>query len=165
MLDLEGFAHNVLTRVTRFLFCLQIPVLGFFRSDYMFHIDHSTGKTSAKQVEVNTTDAAYHGIGARNMRQLHEMNLKRAGRHDLLPNLPDNHATREAAKVFVSAWNTYGSREAIILFVVDQDRYIFDQRLFEYEITAQEPAVRVRRKTMAGISTSMTVDSIGRLFV
>jgi hypothetical protein len=73
-------------------------------------------------------------------------------RRSLVSKLPEpaNNPLDSIANGFISAWNLYNSKHAVMLFIIlDKERNISDQRHLEYAIRSKEPSVDVVRCTLA----------------
>jgi glutathione synthase len=122
--------------------------LGLFRSDYMVHLDTSSGRSlGLKQVEFNTIASSFGGLSSQ-VSALHEY-LHKVGAYPASSagsitsdSLCQSSSTSSLAKGLAAAHNAYGqsqlSRPLCVLFVVqDPERNVFDQRLLEYALLSE----------------------------
>lgn len=141
-------------------------MLGCLRSDYMFDYDEKSQTCCPKQVEVNTMAAGLVAVGTQKMKQLHAKILNETNMSHVIADLPDNFTARKLAQCFMSAWNLYGSDNAVIVFLVSEIEWnVFDQRLLEYEIYALAPSVKIRRVVFDTLVTSMQLKEDRKLFM
>ncbi|XP_047736457.1 glutathione synthetase [Hyalella azteca] len=118
-----------------------------------------------KQVEVNTIASSF-GALAVHLGHLHKYVLTLLGRHDLIPNLPENQALEQLCGGMVAAWEHYNNPKAAVMFVVEQVTYnICDQRYHEYELLRQRPRLQVIRRTLQQVADQGRLDDQRRLFV
>uniref|UniRef100_A0A8D2ZTI3 Glutathione synthetase n=1 Tax=Scophthalmus maximus TaxID=52904 RepID=A0A8D2ZTI3_SCOMX len=111
----------------------QSIVLGLNRSDYMLD-QGEDGKSSLKQIEINTFAASFGGHSSRTT-DLHRTILKVAGLLEDSQRIPDNNPAAGLAGAVAKAWELYGSERAVVMFLVeDNQRNVFDQRFIEYEL-------------------------------
>ncbi|XP_077458292.1 glutathione synthetase [Stigmatopora argus] len=140
----------------------QSIVLGLNRSDYM--LDQKEGEPiSLKQIEINTFAASFGGLSSR-IPDVHRHILKVAGQLKVLKCIPDNDPAVGLAKAVAKAWELYGSKRAVIMFLVeDQQRNILDQRYIENELWKRN--IATIRKKFEDVSKSGKLDEKKRLFV
>uniref|UniRef100_A0A3Q2YQR8 Glutathione synthetase n=1 Tax=Hippocampus comes TaxID=109280 RepID=A0A3Q2YQR8_HIPCM len=139
----------------------QSIVLGLNRSDYMW--EQKDGHTSLKQIEINTFAAAAGGVAAR-MPDVHRHILKVAGQLEESQRIIDNNPPVGLAKALAKAWKLYGSRQAVVMFLVEENQInILDQRIVENELLKGNIAtIRMR---FEDVSASGNLDKDKRLFV
>ncbi len=85
--------------------------------------------------------------------------LKWTGNGDLIAgSQPKNAPLTCLANGFAEAWRLYGSKRAIVLFLVlEIEINIADQRHLEYAIVDQEPGIDVERCTLAELDKNGVV--------
>ncbi|KAF3696531.1 Glutathione synthetase [Channa argus] len=139
----------------------QSIVLGLNRSDYM--LDQKNGKSSLKQIEINTVAASFAGISSR-MPDVHRHVLKVAGQLEQSQKILDNNAAVGLAMGIAKAWELYGSDRAVIMFLVEENqRNIFDQRFIENELWMRN--IPTIRKQFDDVLKTGFLDQEKRLFV
>lgn len=121
--------------------------LALIRSDYLPH-KHENG--TLKQVEINTIASSF-GALATILTNVHKYVLGELDQLDKAEHLPQNGALHGLCDGMIRAWEMYGAKKAVIMFVVeDITSNICDQRFHEYEI--RKSGIRVVRKTLSEIS-------------
>ncbi|XP_019718543.1 glutathione synthetase-like isoform X2 [Hippocampus comes] len=139
----------------------QSIVLGLNRSDYMW--DQKDGHTSLKQIEINTISAGAGGAAAR-MTDVHRHILKVTGQLEESQRIIDNNPAEGLAKALAKAWELYGSRRAVVMFLVAENEInIMDQRVVENELWKRN--IATIRKRFEDVSASGNLDKDKRLFV
>ncbi|KAL3104881.1 hypothetical protein niasHT_026376 [Heterodera trifolii] len=106
------------------------------RADYMTHQseENNEKKLELKQVEVNAGPVGGFGTSSR-VTMLHQHVLSMANADTSFSALPPNHTDTMVAKALHTAWNEFGNREAVILFLHSSP---FDPRLIESRQVANE---------------------------
>ncbi|XP_077400553.1 glutathione synthetase-like [Vanacampus margaritifer] len=141
---------------------LQSIVLGLNRSDYMWEQEEN-GHTSLKQIEINTFAAAAGGVASR-MPDVHRHILKVAGQLEESQRIIDNNAAVGLAKAVAKAWELYGSKRAVVMFLVEENQInILDQRIIENELWKWN--IASIRKRFEDVFESGKLDEDKRLFV
>jgi glutathione synthase len=120
--------------------------LGLFRSDYMVHLDKSSGASqpSVKQVEFNTIASSFGGLSTR-VSELHQfLNSIDAYPEEISSivnssTLPANSSIPSLALGLAKAHEAYGPSSkqlptCVIFLVQDPERNVFDQRHIEYNL-------------------------------
>ncbi|TSS48085.1 Glutathione synthetase [Bagarius yarrelli] len=131
------------------------------RSDYM--IDHADGKDTLKQIEINTFAASFGGLST-STPNVHRHILKVANLLEESKLILDNNPAAGLAKGLALAWELYGSKRAVVMFLVeDVQRNIYDHRYVENELWARN--IRVIRRQFEDVSKSGFLDKNKRLFV
>lgn len=134
--------------------------LALIRSDYL---PHSLEGNALKQVEINTIASSF-GALTPIIREVHKYILLDLNQGKKVANLPQNNCLRGLADGLIRAWEMYGARNAVILFVVEEVTInICDQRFLEYEI--QKSNVRVIRKTLQEIQIEGDLNKNDELMV
>jgi len=134
--------------------------LALIRSDYLPHKFDSNG---CKTVEINTIASSFGALTAI-LGKVHQYVLGELDQGKLIRQLPSNGALSGLAEGLVRAWQLYGARKAVILFVIEADTLnICDQRLMEYEI--RKSGIKVIRKTLAEIQIEGDLNRAGELMV
>ncbi|XP_071331656.1 glutathione synthetase-like [Trachinotus anak] len=140
----------------------QSIVLGLNRSDYMLN-KREDGTSSLKQIEINTFAASFGGLSSRTP-DLHRHILKVAGRLEESQRILDNNPAIGLAGAVAKAWELYGSKRAVIMFLVeDNQRNIFDQRYIENELWKRN--IPTIRKRFDDVCKTGSLDQDKRLFV
>ncbi|KAL9976349.1 hypothetical protein ACROYT_G013641 [Oculina patagonica] len=151
--------------------------LGIFRSDYLIDTSgglhnqccgcNSSDKNAAgpiyiKQVEMNTI--ALGGISFSCLvPSMHRYLLHLKGQEN---KVPANPALDEAADGLIRAWELYGSKSAVIMFVVQPGEVnVYDQRLLEYRIHERNGGIKVIRRSLNDIFNDGKTDNEKSLFV
>lgn len=118
--------------------------LGILRSDYM--LDQSNGEiTGIKLIENNTFASSLGGVAPK-LRDLHMYVLKTNGICDFQSKLPCNNSTFEIVRGMISAWEAYGKKDSVILFVIEDRGFnICDQRALEFAINDMRSDIQVVR--------------------
>ncbi|XP_078690405.1 glutathione synthetase-like isoform X2 [Branchiostoma floridae x Branchiostoma belcheri] len=160
----------------------QPVCLGLHRSDYMLDSpsgsSQENGEPVAKQPRLDTPDNGSHGNGEPRLDQLqlkqieinciassfgglgtqmpdlhrHVLRLCEVSRFTTDRHLPQNRAVWSLAEGLAAAWELYGERSAIIVFVVqEENRNAMDQRWLEFAAMDRNPSIRVRRYTLTEI--------------
>ncbi|XP_077406789.1 glutathione synthetase-like isoform X1 [Vanacampus margaritifer] len=141
---------------------LQSIVLGLNRSDYMWE-QNDDGHTSLKQIEINTFSASSGSLASR-MSDIHRHILKVAGQLEKSQRIIDNNPAVGLAKTLAKAWELYGSKQAVVMFLVEKkDSNILDQRVVENELWKGN--IVVIRKDFEDVAESGKLDEDKRLFV
>jgi glutathione synthase len=148
--------------------------LGLFRSDYMVHLDKSTGRgqPSVKQVEFNTIASSFGGLSNR----VSEMHQHLAS-IDAYPeeigsivnnsSLPPNTSIPSLALGLAKAHEAYGASSkqlptCVIFLVQDPERNVFDQRHVEYNLNKTHN-IRTFRLPFDRVLQDTTLDSDRKL--
>ncbi|XP_061121136.1 glutathione synthetase-like [Syngnathus typhle] len=140
---------------------LQSIGLGLNRSDYMW--EQENGHTSLKQIEINTFAAAGGGM-ASHISDVHRHILQVAGKLEESQRIIDNNPAVGLTKALAKAWELYGSKRAVVMFVVKENEInIMDQRVIENELWKGN--ITTIRKRFEDISESGRLDGDKRLFV
>ncbi|XP_037101869.1 glutathione synthetase-like isoform X3 [Syngnathus acus] len=140
---------------------LQTIVLGLNRSDYMWEMEN--GHTSLKQIEINTFAAGAGGM-ASHISDVHRHILRVVGQLEDSQRIIDNNPTLGQAKAVAKAWELYGSKRAVVMFVVEEnEKNILDQRFIENELWKGN--IATIRKRFEDVSESGLLDGHKRLFV
>ncbi|XP_067650960.1 glutathione synthetase-like [Haliotis asinina] len=138
--------------------------LGLFRNDFMMDVqdpDH----VQIKQVEINTI-AAGAGSIASLLVHLHRLTLDTTGKRYDKSEVPDNDAPLGTAWGLLKAWDLYGRKQAVILFVVrETESNIFDQRHLEFTVLSLNSEVRVLRRTYWDIYNGASLTEDKRLLI
>lgn len=134
--------------------------LTLIRSDYL---PHKFEGNCLKQVEINTIASSF-GALATILRDVHCYVLGELDQHDKFESLPKNNALGSLCDGMVRAWEMYGAKNAVILFVVeDVTNNICDQRFIEYEV--RKAGVKVIRKTLSELSIEAELNKDDELMV
>lgn len=135
--------------------------LTLIRSDYL---PHKYEGNLLKQVEINTIASSF-GALATILRDVHCYVLGELDQNDKITrNLPENKALRGLCDGMLRAWEMYGAKNAVILFVVeDVTNNICDQRFIEYEI--RKAGVKVIRKTLTELNVEAQLNGNDELIV
>ncbi|XP_054275653.1 glutathione synthetase-like isoform X2 [Macrosteles quadrilineatus] len=129
----------------------QSVCLGLLRSDYL---QQSYQENIIKQVEVNTIASSFGAISS-HLFDFHRYVLQELGYPQLLKNLPENPALTGLSNGMLEAWDIFGNKNAVILFVIEDVTYnICDQRFLEFEIRKINPEVRIIRRTLTDIANT-----------
>ncbi|XP_037101868.1 glutathione synthetase-like isoform X2 [Syngnathus acus] len=140
---------------------LQSIGLGLNRSDYMW--EQENGHASLKQIEINTFAASFGGLASRTP-NVHRHILQVAGQLEDSQRIIDNKPALGQAKAVAKAWELYGSKGAVVMFVVaDKQFNILDQRVIENELWKGN--IATIRKRFEDVSESGCLDGDKRLFV
>lgn len=140
----------------------QPVVLGLNRSDYMLD-QRDDGKSSLKQIEINTISASFGGLAA-GMVHVHKHILRVAGRLDESKAILHNNPAAGLARGIAKAKELYGSERAVVLLLVtDDERNIYDQRCVEMELGKLN--VLTIRRTFADMCARATLDQDKRLMI
>ncbi|XP_069994033.1 glutathione synthetase isoform X4 [Penaeus vannamei] len=135
--------------------------LGMFRCDYFYCVPCQ----SAQQVEINTIASSFGALAARTG-LTHRYVLGELRKPELLHHLPENNALAELCGGMISAWEIYGNKKAVIMFVIEDVTYnICDQRFHEYEIRRQRPDIHVIRRNLTQISKNGKLTNDKRLII
>lgn len=127
--------------------------LGLFRSDYLLHAESTfIDDARVQQVESNTISSSFGALTTQ-MFSLHRYILRELGIENSDYHIPDNTALQGLCSGLVTAWKTYDSPDALILFVVEEITLnICDQRMMEFEIRHQNHHAHVIRKTFRDLA-------------
>ncbi|XP_030377993.1 glutathione synthetase-like isoform X2 [Scaptodrosophila lebanonensis] len=126
----------------------QAYSVGLLRSDYLAHAFEGC---AIKQVEINTIASSFGGI-ATHLVPLQNFVLRELGHADKLKNMPKNDALSGLCDGMVKAWDIYGKKDAVILFIIEDISYnICDQRFHEFYIREQYPHIKVVRRTLTDV--------------
>lgn len=118
--------------------------LGILRTDYMLDLNNEE-VTGIKLIENNTFASSLCGI-APQLRDLHSYVLNISGVSDFQSKLPHNSSLVDIARGMVCAWEAYGKKDSVILFVVEDHSFnICDQRALEFAIYDLRNDIRVLR--------------------
>ncbi|XP_034942815.1 glutathione synthetase-like [Chelonus insularis] len=124
----------------------QTNSVGLMRSDYLLN-----GDMKIKQVEFNTISSSFGGL-APITAKLHKYILTELGHSDKTINIPENKSINGLAKGLIEAWKLYKNKEAVILFIVEENTSnICDQRAFDYVIHEVNPQIKIIRRTFKEI--------------
>ncbi|XP_051907259.1 glutathione synthetase-like isoform X2 [Hippocampus zosterae] len=141
---------------------LQSIVLGLNRADYMLD-QKEDGHTSLKQIEINTFAASFGGLSSR-MPDVHRHILRVAGRLEESQSIIDNNPAVGLAKAVAKAWELYGSKRAVVMFLVEENqRNALDQRFIENELWKRN--IATIRKRFEDVAEAGNLDQDKRLFV
>ncbi|XP_047482294.1 glutathione synthetase-like isoform X1 [Penaeus chinensis] len=147
--------------------------LGLVRSDVMLTKCHAgccelcqtPPYVTGHQVEVNTIASGFGHMGPISG-SIHRYVLGELRKPELLHHLPENNALAELCGGMISAWEIYGNKKAVIMFVIEDVTYnICDQRFHEYEIRRQRPDVHVIRRNLTQISKNGKLTDDKRLII
>jgi glutathione synthetase len=108
--------------------------LGIHRSDYM--LDSKGDAVGMKQIEFNTISSSFSSHSS-SVSELHRFMAHKTSFFSgvKLEQLPPNNSRNAPVKGITKAWELYGSKNAIVLFVVQKEEgNVFDQRQIEYAI-------------------------------
>lgn len=140
----------------------QSIVLGLNRSDYMLD-KAEDGGISLKQIEINTIAASFGGLSSRTP-DVHRHILRVANRFNEQRNVLDNNPAAGLAQGLAKAWELYGSKDAVVMFLVENaQRNIFDHRYVENELWSRD--ITVIRRQFEDVTSKGSLDSDKRLFV
>ncbi|NXK48032.1 GSHB synthetase, partial [Chauna torquata] len=140
----------------------QSVFLGINRSDYMFD-GGAAGAPALKQIEINTIAASFGGLASRTA-AVHGRVLKVLGMSEEASRLLPNNPSEGLALGIARAWELYGSRSAVVMFLVEEvQRNIFDQRCVENELWNRN--IRVIRKRFRDVFEKGSLDGTRRLYV
>lgn len=118
-----------------------------------------------KQVEINTIASGFGHLGPIS-RTIQEYALRELGHSDKVKNLPENLALSGLCDGMIRAWDLYGSKESVILFVIENVSYnICDQRFHEFYIRETRPDIKVIRKNLTQIFTNGKLNENGELVI
>ncbi|XP_068603662.1 glutathione synthetase-like [Brachionichthys hirsutus] len=136
--------------------------LGINRSDYM--LDHrGDGTLSLKQIEINTIAASFGGLASRTP-SVHRHVLNVVGRLEERRRIPDNDPAAGFSRALAKAWELYGSKSAIIIFLVEESNVnVFDQRFVENELWKRN--IPTKRMQFEDIHKMGSLNHDKRLFV
>ncbi|KAK7505444.1 hypothetical protein BaRGS_00003189, partial [Batillaria attramentaria] len=155
---------------------LAQPVsLDHYRNDFMIKVTDGTKITDAgippssamelKQIEVNTIASGSAGIIELACR-LHRYTLDLAGKAYSPEQIPDNDPGLVVARGMVKAWELYGNKSAVILFMgIIGDCKIFDQRLLEFKVHQLNRSIRVIRRTLSDLHSRASLSEDRRLII
>ncbi|NWZ24317.1 GSHB synthetase, partial [Asarcornis scutulata] len=140
----------------------QSVFLGINRSDYMFDCG-APGAPALKQIEINTIAASFGGLASRTA-AVHGRVLKELGMAEEASRLLPNNPSEGLASGIAKAWELYGSRSAVVMFLVEEvQRNIFDQRCVENELWNRN--IRVIRKRFRDVFEKGSLDEARRLYM
>ncbi|XP_030377991.1 glutathione synthetase, chloroplastic-like isoform X1 [Scaptodrosophila lebanonensis] len=104
-----------------------------------------------KQVEINTIASGFGHLGPAS-KTIQSFVLRELGHADKLKNMPKNDALSGLCDGMVKAWDIYGKKDAVILFIIEDISYnICDQRFHEFYIREQYPHIKVVRRTLTDV--------------
>ncbi|XP_076224494.1 glutathione synthetase isoform X2 [Nomia melanderi] len=147
--------------------------LGILRSDLMLETNCHTKDCNNtcipycgwKQVEINTIACGFGWLGPA-ATKLHKYVLRELDYHEKIKDLPKNDALQVICSSIIEAWNMYGDRRAVILFVIEDITYnICDQLFHEFEIREQNPNIKVIRRNLTQLATTARLGSNKELIV
>eukprot|EP00058_Branchiostoma_floridae_P025873 XP_002611363.1 hypothetical protein BRAFLDRAFT_210956 [Branchiostoma floridae] len=152
--------------------------LGIYRSDYLLGSTSKTGvgetsqnsamgQLQIKQTEINTIAVTGAGFGEK-IAHLHRyMVLLFTMKTPLFVLIPDNRALDQNVDGLIAAWEQYGSKKAIIVFVVEEERCgrVFNQRLMEFTIMERNPSITVKRYDLRQIEEEGKLKPDKTLFI
>ncbi|KAM8719956.1 hypothetical protein ACLKA7_006073 [Drosophila subpalustris] len=125
-----------------------VQSVGLLRSDYLAHVYEGC---AIKQVEINTIASSFGGI-ATHLVPLQNFVLKELGHAEKLKHMPKNDALAGLCDGMVKAWDIYGKKESVILFIIEDVSYnICDQRFHEFYIRETYPHIKVLRRTLTEV--------------
>uniref|UniRef100_T1J555 Glutathione synthetase n=1 Tax=Strigamia maritima TaxID=126957 RepID=T1J555_STRMM len=125
--------------------------LGLIRSDYMLD---TINESCLKQVEINTIAAGFGWMGPISSK-LHRYVLHELGIPDIENHIPRNNALRGLSEAINFAWKLYGSPNAVLLVIVEEQTYnLCDQRMLEFDVRELNNAIRVIRRTFRNIASN-----------
>lgn len=131
----------------------QRKCLGIFRSDYML----DANPEALRQIEVNTISAGFGGLTGV-VEDLHRYVVNKLNPTQLPAKFPVQAKTK-IANGLIKAWEEYGKKDAIILFVVEERvRNICDQKVLEDEIFNLRHDALVKRKTFIELQSNSLID-------
>uniref|UniRef100_A0A674NVD5 Glutathione synthetase n=1 Tax=Takifugu rubripes TaxID=31033 RepID=A0A674NVD5_TAKRU len=137
-------------------------VLGLNRSDYMLD-QKNEGCPTLKQIEINTFAASFAGLTSHTP-HVHRHILKVAGCVEESQRILDNNSAAGLAEAIAKAWELYGSKRAIVMFLVEENQInIFDQRCIENELWKRN--ISTKRKRFRDVSKTGSLDPDRKLFV
>ncbi|TNM86308.1 hypothetical protein fugu_006538 [Takifugu bimaculatus] len=140
----------------------QSIVLGLNRSDYMLD-QKNEGCPTLKQIEINTFAASFAGLTSHTP-HVHRHILKVAGCVEESQRILDNNSAAGLAEAIAKAWELYGSKRAIVMFLVEENQInIFDQRCIENELWKRN--ISTKRKRFRDVSKTGSLDPDRKLFV
>ncbi|KAK7498951.1 hypothetical protein BaRGS_00009760 [Batillaria attramentaria] len=149
--------------------------LDLFRNDFMMNVTDSTKTTDAgippssalelKQIELNTISASFAGlIGATG--HLHRYTLDLAGKTYSEKEMPDNDPALGLAGGMVNAWEEYGTKSAVILFLVSSiESNVIDQRWLEFKVHQLNHNIRIIRRTLLDIHSRASLSEDQKLII
>ncbi|KAL7744521.1 hypothetical protein ACLKA6_017044 [Drosophila palustris] len=104
-----------------------------------------------KQVEINTIASGFGHLGPAS-KTIQSFVLKELGHAEKLKHMPKNDALAGLCDGMVKAWDIYGKKESVILFIIEDVSYnICDQRFHEFYIRETYPHIRVLRRTLTEV--------------
>ncbi|XP_046544103.1 glutathione synthetase-like [Haliotis rubra] len=138
--------------------------LGLFRNDFMLDVK-DLDNVQPKQVEFNTISASFAGLTTSTV-LMHRFTLDMIGKHYSAEEVPDNDPALGLAHGMVKAWELYGRKQAVLLFVVSAaERNIFDQRALEFKAYSINRGVRVLRRTYLDIYNNASLTEDKRMII
>ncbi|XP_015793231.1 glutathione synthetase [Tetranychus urticae] len=121
--------------------------LGIFRSDYMLNKEPEV----LRQVEINAISVSFAGLAPAISELHHYVNNKVTS--DIKHEQPKINTCDFVASSLIKAWEVYGKKEAIIVFIVEQRTFnICDQKAIEIQLFRKRPDILVKRKQFSDIS-------------
>ncbi|XP_051805894.1 glutathione synthetase-like [Acanthochromis polyacanthus] len=140
----------------------QSIVVGLNRSDYMVE-QSMDGTSSLKQVEINTIAAAGFGVLDR-LPEVHRHILRTTGLLKESECVQDTNMTPAMAAALAKAWEVYGQKKAVILFLVEDVQISqLTQRYSEIELWNRN--IPVIRRKFEEVSRRGSLDGDKRLFI
>uniref|UniRef100_A0A3Q1H359 Glutathione synthetase n=1 Tax=Anabas testudineus TaxID=64144 RepID=A0A3Q1H359_ANATE len=140
----------------------QSIVVGLNRSDYMVD-QREDGTVSLKQIEINTISAGGFGVSDR-LSVVHRHVLKSVGLLEESRSVPDNNRTPGMCAALAKAWELYGERRAVILFLVeDIELSKLSHRYIEKELWKRN--IPVIRRKFDEVSRNGSLNADKRLFI
>ncbi|XP_004536430.1 glutathione synthetase isoform X1 [Ceratitis capitata] len=104
-----------------------------------------------KQVEINTIASGFGHLGPIS-KDIQSFVMVELGHADKLKNMPENTALSGLCGGMIKAWEVYGARKSVILFIIEDVSYnICDQRFHEFYIREQRPEIKVIRRTLTEV--------------
>uniref|UniRef100_A0AAV1VD27 Glutathione synthetase n=1 Tax=Peronospora matthiolae TaxID=2874970 RepID=A0AAV1VD27_9STRA len=146
----------------------QLTYLGIHRSDYMLHHKQEQGQVTQQQqllqVELNTIASSFGCISSL-VSDMHRFLLNRFGpemmaleKHygiataEYRTALPQNDAITEIPNALAAAYEQYGVKDAVVMFVVQpNETNAIDQRWLEYKLW-EHHGIHVLRWTLAEVN-------------
>lgn len=131
--DQDEFTRNLLT-LFKDRHIKQPIKLGIHRSDYM--LDSNGDSVGMKQIEFNTISSSFSSHSS-SVSELHRFIAHKTNYFSgvKLEQLPPNNSKNAPVAGITKAWDLYGSKDAIVLFVVQKEEgNVFDQRMIEYAL-------------------------------
>lgn len=134
----------------------QKTVFAILRSDYMLHQNEGE-ESKLQQVELNHISCSFSSLSSVVSKMHHQM-VKKLEFAEYDPSrMPINQSYSSVPDSIYSAWNLYGNKHSVVLFVVQNaERNRFDQRHIEYQLSLSH-GIRVLRKTLSQIFHQATL--------